>query len=431
MKTLRLFAVPGGVLLLSIAILDSFGWITLAPPSLKFLVYCALLGGMLLAWRFHSSRIFLTLLVLFLSHQAIGLFGGGQHPLGSAGIMAVRAVSIIVPLNYILIAVMRERGFVLASAGPAALILFVESVTTVVLCRGAEGPYSAPLHPHHSATVPLLTNYSVFVFIAGFVFLLVRFLAAPKLADSALVWSLAAFFVSLKSTGNWHSSILYLTTGACILAISIVENSYLLAYHDELTSLPSRRAFNDAMLRLQNPYSIAVVDIDHFKRFNDTYGHDVGDDVLRLVASRLSCVTGGGQAYRCGGEEFMILFPGRITSEVVDHLDRLRRDIESSEFRVRAADRRHSPRGSERRNVRTSAVGKGHAIRQLARQTSPIPVSVTVSIGVATSAAENPDREVVLQSADKALYRAKANGRNRLETATAKRRSGAKSAGIA
>ncbi len=75
-----------------------------------------------------------------------------------------------------------------------------------------------------------------------------------------------------------------------------------------------------------------VVDIDHFKRFNDTYGHDTGDQVLRLVAAGLSRVTGGGHAYRCGGEEFNILFPGKTTSEVVDHLEQLRAAIESRSF---------------------------------------------------------------------------------------------------
>ena len=124
---------------------------------------------------------------------------------------------------------------------------------------------------------------------------------------------------------------------------------YLLAYHDELTTLPSRRAFNDALLRLQAPYSIAVVDIDHFKRFNDTYGHDTGDQVLGLVAACLARVTGGGQAYRCGGEEFNILFAGKTTDQVVDHLEQLRATVERSEFRMRGGDRRQAARGPDRR----------------------------------------------------------------------------------
>ena len=244
-----------------------------------------------------------------------------------------------------------------------------------------------------------------------------------KPVDSALLWSLAAYFLSLRFTESARISTTYSAVAASILATSIIENSYLLAYHDELTTLPSRRAFNDALLRLQEPYSIAMVDIDHFKRFNDTYGHDTGDHVLRLlVASSLARVTGGGQAYRCGGEEFAILFPGKMTSEVVSHLERLRGTIESSEFHMRSADRRQVPRGPDRRTQKTRGrPRKGDAIRHLAKEKLNAPLSVTVSIGVATSSEDRPHTDLVLQAADKALYRAKDNGRNRVETASARR----------
>jgi GGDEF domain-containing protein len=207
----------------------------------------------------------------------------------------------------------------------------------------------------------------------------------------------------------------------------------LLAYHDELTTLPSRRAFNDALLRLKSPYSIAVVDIDHFKRFNDTYGHDTGDQVLRMVATNLGSVTGGGKAYRCGGEEFNILFPGKTTAEVLPHLEKLRVTVAKSEFRMRGNDRRQLPRGPDRRNQRNRArARKGDAIRRLAEGKPSSVLSVTISIGVATAAAERSSPETVLESADKALYRAKANGRNRVETAaSSQRRVRTRAAGIA
>ncbi len=432
--TLKSLLVPGGVLLLAVAVLLYSGWLTLALPALSFLYYCALLGGVLLAWRFHSSRIFCALVVLFLAQEAIAAFGGGHVLPGTPEWAAVRAVAVLVPLNFVLIAAMQERGFTVSAMAPVGLFLFVQSVIVVVICRAAEGSPLPPSRVHHAATTLALTlpSYALLMFAAAGVLLLARFLITRKPADSALLWSLAAFFLSLRFTPIARASTVYSATAACILAAAIVENSYLLAYHDELTTLPSRRAFNDALLRLQDPYSIAVVDIDHFKRFNDTYGHDTGDQVLRLVASSLARVTGGGQAYRCGGEEFNILFPGKTTPELVDHLEQLRKAIELSEFRMRSGDRRQVPRGPDRRNERPrSRARKGQAIRELV-QDKPPSLSVTVSIGVATCAKGETNPDLVLQAADKALYRAKNNGRNRVETAASpRRRSQVKAAGIA
>ncbi len=431
--TLKSLLIPGGILLFSVAVLVYSGWLTLALPSLSFLYYCSLIGGMLLAWRFHSSRIFFALVVLFLAQEAIAAFGGGHVSPGTPGWIAVQGASVLVPLDFVLIALMHERGFTISAIAPVGIFLFVQSVIVAVLCRAAEG--SPPLlRVHHAATSVALPGYALLVFAAAIVFLLGRFLITRKPVDSALLWSLSAFFFCLRFAGGVRLSTVYSATAACILAASIIENSYLLAYHDELTTLPSRRAFNDALLRLQYPYSIAVVDIDHFKRFNDTYGHDTGDQVLRLVAAGLARVTGGGHAYRCGGEEFNILFPGKTTSEVVDHLEQLRAAIESSEFRLRGGDRRQAPRGPDRRNERTRGrARKGHAIRELAQEKSPAPLfSVTVSIGVATAEEAESDPDLVLQAADKALYRAKENGRNRVEVAASRRRkTRVKTAGIA
>jgi len=426
LTAIKSLVLPGGVLLLCVAALASSGWLTLALPALSFLYYCALAGGMLLAWRFHSSRIFLSLVVLFLAGQAIALFGSGSTP---QLVTTLRTVAALVPLDFVLIALMHERGFTLESLSPVALFLFVQSVVVFVFCRAAT-PSSAT-HAHRIATAISFPHYTWVLFAIACIFLGVRFLWTRKPVDSALLWSLCAFFLSLRFAESARNSTMYAATSACILALSIIENSYLLAYHDELTSLPSRRAFNDALVRLQDPYTIAAVDIDHFKNFNDTYGHDIGDQVLRLVASNLARVTGGGQAYRCGGEEFTVLFPGRSASEVIEDVELLRRKIEASEFHVRGGDRREMPRGPERRkgNAR-GRTRKGDVIRELSQPKSAT-TSVTVSIGVASSGKGRLDTDVVLQAADKALYRAKANGRNRVEVAAHSKKKQARAAGIA
>ena len=432
--TLKSLAVPGAILLLGISLLAYSGWLSLALPALRFLYYCALLGGMLLAWRFHSSRMFFALAVLGVAEGTIALFGAGPILPGTSGWTAVQAAAVLVPIDFVLIALIEERGFTVSTMAPVGLMLFVEFGIVAVLCRSSEEIASPALHAHRVTPLVAFPGYALLMFASAGIFLLVRFFFTRRPLDSALLWSISAFFLYLRFAGNGRVSTMYSVTAACILAASIIENSYFLAYHDELTTLPSRRAFNDALLRLQLPYSIAVVDIDHFKRFNDTYGHETGDEVLRLVAAVLGKVTGGGQAYRCGGEEFNILFSGKTTGEVLEHVEKLRAAIESSEFRMRAGDRRVTPRGPDRRNQRIrGGARKGDAIRQLAQPSvATAPLSVTISIGVATSAKDESDPERVLQAADKALYRAKANGRNRVETASSPRgRTRLKAAGIA
>lgn len=424
---LKALFIPGGVLLVAILALANSGWFTLPFPALTFLYYCAVAGGMLLAWRFHSSRVFLSLLTVFLSQQAISAVAGQPYVLTT-----VAAVGTLVPINFILIAFMHERGFTVESIAPIVLLLFVESLTVAVFWGTSNGRPSPLVHARHLGDPLSLPRSTVVLLTAAAVLVVVRFLLTRKPVESALLWCLCSTALALRSAETPRLSILYWTTGACILAVSIVENSYLLAYHDELTTLPSRRAFNDALLRLKHPYSIAVVDIDHFKRFNDTHGHDTGDQVLRLVAAKLARVTGGGEAYRCGGEEFMILFPGKSTEDVFQHLEDLRGIIESSEFRMRGSDRRQAARGTDRRNERSRGrAKKGHAIRRLTEEKPADALRVTVSMGVATSG-EKSVPDAVLKAADKALYRAKENGRNRVESASSDRTGlRSKAAGIA
>ncbi len=420
-----------GTWIVAVAILLHTGLVTPSTALITFALYAALIAGLLFAWRFHSSRIFFALLLLFLAERALSYFSSGHAASSGPGNIAVTAVGLLLPLDFVLLSVTQEKGFTFPNIATPALLLFVESVVVAVLCRPDTLATTARRALHHpSATLPLPFGIVIAFALAGVV-LLIRFLLFRKPAESGLLWALVASFLALRFGGAGRIPSAYFATAAFILAVSMVETSYLLAYHDELTTLPSRRAFHEALLRLQPPYSIAMADIDHFKRCNDTYGHDTGDQVLRMVASRLARVTGGGQAYRCGGEEFAIIFPGKTTADVVDHLEQLRASIEASSFRLRGTDRRQEERGLDRRNSRVRGRAQtGLAIRQLARGNAPTELSVTASIGVASSSNESLSTDEVVQAADKALYRAKAGGRNRIETASSpRRRSRSKAAG--
>jgi diguanylate cyclase (GGDEF)-like protein len=238
----------------------------------------------------------------------------------------------------------------------------------------------------------------------------------------------AAVFMWLQFAPLGKAADAYVATAALILGASLIETSYVLAYHDELTGIRGRRAFNEALLSLDQQYAVAIVDIDHFKKFNDTYGHDVGDQVLCMVAKRLSQVGGDGQAFRCGGEEFAIVFRNASAREAFEHLDALRQIIEKSTFQMRGSERR-AERVAERSSDRRTGTGESDRRKSAKKKTAAASpnqssdrlsdrLSVTVSIGVSEPSTRYRQPEQVIQAADQALYRAKNKGRNRVELAS-------------
>lgn len=197
------------------------------------------------------------------------------------------------------------------------------------------------------------------------------------------------------------------------LCISLAHEGFHMAFRDELTGLPGRRALNERLQRMGRVYTLAMADVDHFKAFNDTHGHDVGDQVLRMVVSQLRRVPGGGQAYRYGGEEFTLVFPGKTAAEAMPHLETVRRAIEAYQMRLR--DKPARPTADQIGQRRRGGRG-GRGAR---------PLRVTVSIGVAerSDALRAPD--AVIKAADQALYKAKDGGRNQVCAFGARRRAGA------
>jgi len=142
-----------------------------------------------------------------------------------------------------------------------------------------------------------------------------------------------------------------------------------------------------------------MADVDRFKQFNDNYGHDIGDQVLRMVGAKLAQVGGGGRAFRYGGEEFALLFPGKSAEEVLPFLQEVRKAVEETNFTIRGRGR---PRKKPESPRTTRATRRS--------------VTITVSIGVAERNGRQHTPDQVVKAADKALYRAKEGGRNRVET---------------
>lgn len=424
---LKSLFVPGGVLLLASALLLQGGLVAVPVAALRSWYFAAFVAGILLALRFQSSRVLMALITLLLADRAVAFFAGHHGISTGPGRAAFELIALLLPLNFILLAVARERGFIFPQISAALALLFAESVLVTLLAQPETKTPPAFLHyslvDHRLLGWTRIPQLALLAFVIAFVILLFRSLAYRKPVESGLFWALAAAFLAWQTGALGRTATGCLASAALILVTAIVETSYLMAFHDELTALPARRAFHQALPGLPETYAIAVVDIDHFKRFNDTYGHQTGDQVLRMVAARLARVGGGGRAFRVGGEEFTILFPGKSAREAAPHLEALRAEIESSTFRVRGeTDRRVVPRGSDRRR----ATARRRSSRVAGMAEADGHVAVTVSIGVAECSPHQREPEQAMRAADKALYRAKQAGRNRLELASSSRLRGAR-----
>ena len=350
------------------------------------------LAGAALGWRFARGR---------LVHGLMVLGAATALPLLPADGPAATLGTLLVPLNLAAIALLPDRGILtrgglLRTGAIAIQVLLVGGLAGAAptgsggLARmtlpglGMEVDPVLVVHGTALAAAALLALGRGTASARGSLWAIAAALAAPAGAPGGPAWALAA--------------------GGALLVVAAVEDAYALAYRDALTGLPSRRALDELPDRTARRFTVAMVDVDHFKPFNDRHGHDVGDQVLRLVATKLKEAGGGARAFRYGGEEFTLVFRGRSLEEARPWLDDVRESIADASFGVRGRDR--PANGRSKRSLRLLR-GRG-PLKQL---------KVTVSIG----AAERGDRSTppgdVLKAADAALYRAKKAGRNRVAVA--------------
>jgi GGDEF domain-containing protein len=350
-------------------------------------------AGLVLGAAFHRSRVVAGILALGYLHIAHLGPVVSERFLGSG--------TVIVALSGML-ALTRDRG-VRSRAGllqlglGASLVGLAHTLLADPVALAAFADVRLlPAGWSGRAGVPDLT------LVAGSLAVAVGLLGAVRWrgpVERALLWTQVLVLAALHPGWSGPQASLLLMAAGLILALSVLEQSYFMAYRDELTGLPARRALMRDLAEAGGTYAVAMIDVDHFKKFNDTHGHDVGDQVLQLVATKLSA-TRAGKAYRYGGEEFTLLFPGLARDDAVEAAEVVRRAVEEATFSLRGWNRpRKRPSGAKPKK------------RSRKR---PRSLSVTVSMGLADSSAGEGSVEAILKKADQALYRAKEGGRNRV-----------------
>ena len=403
LRWLSALVVPGGLLVLAALALFRPGVLPeSAVPVVHAYPYAVLGVGIFLGWYFNRTRIVFALLILALADWSLQQFVTGAAAEEGVGRIVFHAVALLLPLNLAAYAMVTERG-ILTAPGLARLIPILWQPLIVGLICWAEplGLARWLEYPFIGADLPAWTPMAqpaLVAFALAVVILVARVIWVRDTLASGFLWALVLAFIALHGSGAGWQATQYFATAGLILVVSLLQTSYRMAYHDELTTLPGRRALDETLLKLGSRYTVAMVDVDGFKKVNDRYGHDVGDQVLRMVASKLGGVSGGGKAFRYGGEEFSVIFPGISLGEAVTHLESLRERVEASGFALRGRDRPQKVPAKPR-------LSRGDRKE----------VSVTVSIGVAEPESRKEGPLDVIRAADKALYRAKKAGRNQIK----------------
>ncbi len=394
--------IPGGLVLLAALVLLRPGVLPeSAAPLLRVYPYAVAGIGVFLGWYFNRSRVVFGLVILAIADRVLVVLPLALGPEGSTGRTAFNAVAVLLPINLAAYSLLSERGLITRRAA-ARLIPMLGQVLAVGLLWLFRRPELDALLDYRFVGVDLaawtpISQPALLAFGVAFVLLAYRFFLIRDPIERSFVWALAVVFTALQaSRSGWNVTAFFATAGL-ILGISVIEMSYRMAYYDELTGLPGRRALNETLLKLGSQYAVGMVDVDHFKQFNDRYGHDVGDQVLRMVASKLEQASGGGKAFRYGGEEFAVVFPDQSAADALPHLESLRREVQASCFVLRGPDR---PKKKPDTPKPPSGPRKA--------------VLVTVSIGVAAWDEQKRKADHVIKAADLALYRAKAAGRNKV-----------------
>jgi len=369
--------------------------------------------GILFGWRSNNAGLILNSLLL------ITAYFGLSHVSQKLPTLPV-LIAFLLPVNLLIWGNVRNKHIFNKLGIRCLIIVLSEIIIIFFLSQFQDQPESKFIFEMYAEFpkfsvglkhfIYVLLNFLTFKFIvANFMIYLLLSLCLGLLFylyryfhDSMYAIYFSVLVAAIPGIIGYHNSDLlqmFFNAAGLILIVSSIEASFNLAYIDELTALPGRRSMSENMANLGKTYSIAMIDIDFFKKFNDTYGHKTGDQVLQMVATKLSEISGGAKTFRYGGEEFTAIFSGKTAREAEEYLEEYRKTVENTPFVVR---------GKKRKSKSENSRGKN-------KTTTDKQVSVTVSIGVAGSGKKLDKPEKVLKAADKVLYKAKHLGRNRVQ----------------
>jgi GGDEF domain-containing protein len=262
----------------------------------------------------------------------------------AASDMGYGLLSTFLPMLLLFLTVIPDRGIISVRAIPAhSILLLVIGFSVFAATRSPDWVAAILLTdwlPTQYFDWTRLSQSALIISGIALNYMLVLCILQPSPHMSAGFGVLVMMVTQMHFGDSSRSLDVFSSVALLMCLYAIMQESWRMAYLDELTGLPGRRALREKFQKMGGLYTIAMLDVDHFKKFNDNYGHDTGDAVLRMITSKMTRVSGGGVSYRYGGEEFSIIFTGKYVNDSRPYLDELRETIEKSPFVINRVSRR-------------------------------------------------------------------------------------------
>lgn len=382
--------------------------------ALSYFPYPVLAIGIFLSWRYNNTGLVLSSFSLVLMYLSLRTFGAPVYGENVLAPSVCKATLFLFPVNMIGFSMLLKRR-IFTTLGSLYLFAFLLQVLVAAIVFNPQGHaflgfktvfsyYSPDAVNSVLAVSQGLTRFMngitrlpcLLVLLWTLMFLFIRYVYKRDIHLAGFSMIFASAMAGMLMGGTLASACVLFTASGALVIIASLEGAFVMSDQDPLTGLNARKGLNALLNSLKEKAVLALVDLDHFNQFNDDYGPDTGDEVLKIVGDKLSDMIKGVRVFRYGGEEFLAVLPGLDGHKAERVLDEFRRKIEVFPFLTMQSQRK----------IILPVPGK--EIRPLNRKTH-----ITVSIGAAAFSGHGQPHDV-LKSADSALNKAKQQGRNRV-----------------
>ncbi len=401
-KTLFSFFIPGGLLFLITVIILNLRIIDKVLPKSALIYPIIVIGaGVLLGLFFKRTWLMLVILILAIADRVLLHFAANTAVTMEGGRLIYHAISFLLPFNLCVFAFMKRRGkmtwqsiwFLGAILLQGCGVAFIYQYKSLGFGAFLEYSFLKWALLEH---IPL-SQLALFASGIAFVYYLFLYIRTRGVIERSFCWALISIFCALALSKIGPVSSIYFSTAGLIFVISVIENIYVEGFQDDLTDLPTGKSMYGILSRLDTGYTVALIEVDNFKRLKDNHGRRVSKQVLRSVASKLTSVSGRGKPFRYRGEVFAIVFPGMFLQDTLPHMEELRQTIKKLGPILQS---QKSPGKKPKRLKRVEILAN--------------KVPVTVSIGVAERGDTDMSPQQAILKAEEALGTAKREGHDRM-----------------